>query len=105
MHIGLIGGIGPAATVAYYERLTSAVRAAGGRLELTIVQADLPTLIANGRAHDRIAQAREYAGTSGNFALPERSAPPSPRSAVTSASPSHVALLADLALDRVALPG
>ena len=58
MHIGLIGGIGPAATVAYY---VGRVRAAGGRLEMTIVQADLDELIANGRADDRPAQARAYA--------------------------------------------
>ena len=47
MHIGLIGGIGPAATVAYYERLTRIVREAGGRLELTIVQGDLDSAVGN----------------------------------------------------------
>ena len=61
MHIGLIGGIGPAATVAYYERIVGRVRAAGGRLEMTIVQADIDELITNGRADDRDAQARTYA--------------------------------------------
>jgi aspartate racemase len=61
MHIGLIGGIGPAATVAYYQRIVGRVRAAGGRLELTIVQADLDELIANQRADDRAAQAHAYA--------------------------------------------
>ncbi len=62
MHIGLIGGIGPAATIVYYDRLTRAVRAAGGRLELTIVQADIDELIANGTADRREEQARVYAG-------------------------------------------
>ena len=61
MHIGLIGGIGPAATVAYYERLTRTVRDAGQRLELTIVEADIHELIANGSADRREEQAAVYA--------------------------------------------
>ena len=61
MHIGLIGGIGPAATVAYYERLTRTVREAGRRLELTIVQADVDELIANGGAGRREEQAAVFA--------------------------------------------
>ncbi|MFN8629490.1 MAG: aspartate/glutamate racemase family protein [Chloroflexota bacterium] len=61
MHIGLIGGIGPAATVAYYQRLVARVRGEGGHLELTIAHADIATLIANGRADNRDAQARIYA--------------------------------------------
>lgn len=61
MHIGLIGGIGPAATVAYYERLVALVRAGGGTLRLTIAHADIAQLIANGRADNRAAQARVYA--------------------------------------------
>ena len=62
MHIGLIGGIGPAATVVYYDRLTRRVREAGGRLELTIVQADVQDLIANVLADRRQEQAEIYAG-------------------------------------------
>ena len=61
MHIGLLGGIGPAATVAYYQRIVARVRAAGGRLEMTIVQADIEELVANGRIDNRLAQARAYA--------------------------------------------
>lgn len=61
MHIGLIGGIGPAATLVYYDRLTRRVREAGGRLELTIVQADVRDLIANVTADRREEQARIYA--------------------------------------------
>ena len=34
MHIGMIGGIGPASTVAYYQRLSAAVRDAGSVLDL-----------------------------------------------------------------------
>ena len=62
MHIGLIGGIGPAATVAYYERLTRLVREGGGRLELTIVQADVVEMVANLQAGRRDEQAVIYAG-------------------------------------------
>jgi aspartate racemase len=61
MHIGLIGGIGPAATIVYYDRLTRRVREAGGHLELTIVQADVQELIANVNADRREEQARVYA--------------------------------------------
>jgi aspartate racemase len=61
MHIGLIGGIGPAATVVYYGRLTAKLREANRRLELTIVQADVQELIANGVADRRDAQAMVYA--------------------------------------------
>ena len=61
MHIGLIGGIGPAATLVYYDRLTRRVREAGGRLELTIVQADVRDLIANVTSDRREEQARIYA--------------------------------------------
>jgi len=61
MHIGLIGGIGPAATLAYYGRLTRRVHAAGGRLELTVVQADVRDLVANNLANRREEQAAIYA--------------------------------------------
>jgi len=61
MHIGLIGGIGPAATVVYYQRLCAAVARAGGLLDLTIVQADIQELIRNNLADRRDEQARAYA--------------------------------------------
>lgn len=57
MHIGLIGGIGPAATVAYYTRLVEQFKQAGLPLELTIVHADITTLVRNAGADDRPAQA------------------------------------------------
>ncbi|WP_374397505.1 aspartate/glutamate racemase family protein [Tabrizicola sp.] len=61
MHIGLIGGIGPAATVVYYQRLCAAMAERGARLELTIVQADIHELIANNLADRRVEQAGVYA--------------------------------------------
>lgn len=61
LHIGLIGGIGAAATVTYYQRLCAAVAAIGGPLDLTIVQADIQTLIRNNLADRRQAQAEVYA--------------------------------------------
>lgn len=59
LHIGLIGGIGAAATVVYYQRLCAAM--AGKPLELTIVQADIQTLIRNNLADRRQEQAEVYA--------------------------------------------
>ncbi|MEY2882997.1 MAG: hypothetical protein RL490_721 [Pseudomonadota bacterium] len=47
MHIGLIGGIGPAATDHYYRRLVAAFAAHDAPLDMTIVHADAPTLLAN----------------------------------------------------------
>lgn len=62
MHIGLIGGIGPAATVVYYQRLCAAMAEREARLDLTIVQADIHELIRNNLADRREAQAGIYAG-------------------------------------------
>lgn len=61
MHIGLVGGIGPAATVVYYQRLCAAMAARGLPLELTVVQADIHTLIRNNLADRRAEQAEIYA--------------------------------------------
>ncbi len=61
MHIGLIGGIGPAATVVYYQRLCARMRQLAAPLELTIVQADVNTLIRNNLADRRDDQAAIYA--------------------------------------------
>lgn len=60
MHIGLIGGIGPAATEFYYRKLAKAHADAGVVMDLTIVHADLHTLAANMGAGEAEAQAREY---------------------------------------------
>lgn len=61
MHIGLIGGIGVAATVVYYQRLAASVERAGGRLELTIEHGDIRELIRNNLADERETQAVIFA--------------------------------------------
>ena len=61
MHIGLIGGIGVAATLVYYQRLVTAAAARGvAKLDLTIVHGDIHTLIRNNLADQREEQAREF---------------------------------------------
>ncbi|MEM1384462.1 MAG: aspartate/glutamate racemase family protein [Pseudomonadota bacterium] len=60
MHIGLIGGIGVSATLAYYQRLAATVDRDGGRLELTIVHAQIKELVPNNLADDRAAQTANY---------------------------------------------
>ena len=57
MHVGLIGGIGPAATVVYYQRLCAEMARRKAQLDLTIVQADIHELIANNLADRREEQA------------------------------------------------
>jgi aspartate racemase len=47
MHIGLIGGIGPAATLVYYNALVRAHADADRRLALTIVNADVREMTGN----------------------------------------------------------
>ena len=62
MHIGLIGGIGPAATDFYYRGLVDRHRGAGIPLECTIAHADVGTMgrnLADGR---RAEQAAIFAG-------------------------------------------
>ena len=61
MHIGLIGGIGPAATEFYYRHLVACHEAAGRRMELTIVHAHVHTLAANALSGKVEAQAAEFA--------------------------------------------
>ena len=60
MHLGLIGGIGPAATVFYYERIVRGFAAAGQPLELTIGHSSAQTLSSNVAAGNTGAQAREF---------------------------------------------
>src|SRR5580698_10034226 len=60
MHIGLIGGIGPAATDFYYRRLISTFAGRKPALELTIVHADAPTLLGNLARNDGAAQVAIY---------------------------------------------
>jgi aspartate racemase len=47
MHIGMIGGIGPAATEFYYRHLVDRYRSAGQQMELTMVHADVNQLVTN----------------------------------------------------------
>lgn len=60
MHIGLIGGIGPAATDFYYRRLIAAFASRQASLDLTIVHADTPTLLGNLATNDAAAQVAIY---------------------------------------------
>ena len=60
MQIGLIGGIGPAATDYYYQRIIKAYEAAGTPLELTMVHTGSPTLLANLAANNVDGQIAIY---------------------------------------------
>ncbi|HEY7798333.1 MAG TPA: aspartate/glutamate racemase family protein [Hyphomonadaceae bacterium] len=57
----MIGGIGPAATEFYYRGLTRAFAAAGRKLELTIVNAEVRDMTRNMDANDAKAQAAIFA--------------------------------------------
>src|SRR5262245_17116634 len=61
MQIGLIGGIGPAATDFYYRRLIRVVAQKKSPLELTIVHADTPTLLENLTRNRAATQAQMFA--------------------------------------------
>ena len=60
MHIGLIGGIGPAATVIYYERIVRAFAAAGATLNLTIGHSSAAILSRNNSQGLTQEQAEEF---------------------------------------------
>ena len=62
MHIGLIGGIGPAATEFYYRGLVKAHAAKGRKMALTIAHADTGEMVANMEAGEKEKQARIFAG-------------------------------------------
>lgn len=59
-HIGLIGGIGPAATEFYYRNLVKRHVGAGTKMDLTIVHADVATLIGNFTDRAYTAQVEDY---------------------------------------------
>jgi len=61
MHVGLIGGLGPAATVVYYQRLTAIAAERGCRLEMTLVEADIREVLANNLAGRSREQADVFA--------------------------------------------
>jgi aspartate racemase len=60
MHIGLIGGIGPAATDYYYRGLIKALAGTGHDLDLTMAHADSPTLIEHLAANDQDTQTKIF---------------------------------------------
>jgi aspartate racemase len=62
MHIGLIGGIGPAATEFFYRALVKLYAQADRRLELTIANADARELVRHMEAGESTAQAAIFAG-------------------------------------------
>lgn len=62
MHIGLIGGIGVAASLVYYQRLAAAAEKKGAVLRMTLSHGDIHTLIRNNLADEREAQATIFAG-------------------------------------------
>jgi aspartate racemase len=67
MHIGLIGGIGPAATDFYYRGLIERHAAAGIPLELTIAHADAREMTRNMANRDPARQAEIFAGLIGRL--------------------------------------
>jgi len=60
VQIGLIGGIGPAATDYYYRSLIAKFASKNVPLEMTIVHADSPTLLSNLETSDIDAQVKIY---------------------------------------------
>jgi aspartate racemase len=68
MHIGLIGGIGPAATEFYYRGLIDRHVSAGTSLDLTIAHADVREMARNLASGDAQRQARIFSGLIGRLA-------------------------------------
>lgn len=62
MHLGLIGGIGPAATEFYYRGLVRAFAARDRPMDLTIVHADTRDLLANMMSGNAEKQAEIFLG-------------------------------------------
>ncbi len=60
MHIGMIVGIGPAATDYYYRYLISAMAKDGRDLQLTMAHADTPTLLRHQAQNNQAAQVAIY---------------------------------------------
>ncbi|MEN3950880.1 aspartate/glutamate racemase family protein [Iodidimonas sp. SYSU 1G8] len=120
MHIGLIGGIGPAATDYYYRRLIQLYAGSTHSLDITIAHADVATLSANaargaaseqagiflsliGRLRDAGAQVAAITSMTGHFCVREVEArSPLP---IISALPALEATIAGRGLHRVGLLG
>ena len=62
MQIGLIGGIGPAATDFYYRSLIEKFASEDADLDMTIVHADASTLVKNLMDDNKDAQVSIYNG-------------------------------------------
>ena len=60
MHIGMIVGIGPAATDYYYRHLISVMAKAGHDLQLTMAHVDTPTLLRHQSENNQNAQVAIY---------------------------------------------
>jgi aspartate racemase len=60
MHIGMIVGIGPAATDYYYRQLIATMAHAGVDLQLTMAHADTPTLLHHQAENNQSAQVAVY---------------------------------------------
>jgi aspartate racemase len=60
MHIGIIGGIGPAATEFYYRHLVRQLNRLGKKFDLTIVHAQIAELVENLKAGNAASQAQIY---------------------------------------------
>ena len=61
MHVGLIGGIGPAVTFLYYQRLFEIALAKKFPLELTVVNCDMPQFLNNFSQDKKENQANIFA--------------------------------------------
>lgn len=61
MHVGLVTGLGPAAAMVYYQRLTQIAAERGCRLELTMVEANIREVLANSLAGRKHEQAEAFA--------------------------------------------
>jgi aspartate racemase len=60
MHIGLIGGLGPAATQYYYRKLVAAHKEADQVMKLTIAHADIATYFVNMKSGNKQKQAEIF---------------------------------------------
>jgi aspartate racemase len=60
MHVGMIVGIGPAATDYYYRQLIATMAQAGVDLQLTMAHADTPTLLRHQAENNQSAQVAIY---------------------------------------------
>jgi aspartate racemase len=67
MHVGLIGGIGPAATEFYYRGLVRAFAAENRKLDLTIVNAEVRDMTRNMDAGNAQGQAELFAELTGRL--------------------------------------